>query len=270
LAGPRYHYRGDLEERLLPEMLSTIDQYGVPGVLQAIRDDVVKRLYLRSGAIVHATSSAPFDSLGSFLTREGRITQDQYRMARRARGSTETRFGMILVENGVLSEAALAEAVRDQVEAIVWSLFAWDSGNVTFSIGDVGVDQITTELPIRLAIKAGALYHPRPHELLTALAPDSPVEKLWEPIDLIDLAPSDEELAVLGKIDGRRTLGEICSGGPLSQDDAVRLLYGLAVLQLVHIRTPQVVEPIATPTPSERPEKKGALKIRIKTQGDQY
>lgn len=276
----RYHYRGELAERPLPEMLNTIDRFGVPGVLEAISDDVVKRIYLSDGQIVHATSSKPEDSLGAHLMRCGLVGGVQLRRVRRSRRGAAP-LGPLLLEQGLMTASEIAEAQRDQIERIVWSLFRWSEGSVTFSIGDSGTkkrEDLPDEnisIPIRYAIKEGARYYPHPKELLELLGSTSKVEKQYEPIDLIDLALREEEISLLKGIDDATSLEELCSSSTLGLDDGVRLLYGFSVLQLVNIEpTQDHLDSLAAGQGSagtkEKTSGQSGLRIQIKTDGDRF
>ncbi len=275
----RYHYRGELAERPLPEMLNTIDRFGVPGVLEAICDDVVKRIYLRDGQIVHATSSSPEDSLSAHLMRCGLVGGEQLRRVRRSRRG-EGSLGPLLIEEGLMTAAEFSEARRDQIERIVWSLFGWSRGTVTFSIGEPGERNVGDRaeeglaIPIRYAIKEGARYYPLPQELLELLGSSSKVEKQYEPIDLIDLALREEEISLLKEIDEETSLEELCSSSSLGLENGVRLLYGFSVLQLVNIEPTQ--EHLDSLAASEQGASVGetgrqtGLRIQIKTDGDRF
>ena len=67
-------YRGDLTTTALPEVLSTVHRYGVPGVMEFARDEERKRVYFFDGDVIFATSTDRTESLGDFLLREGKIT----------------------------------------------------------------------------------------------------------------------------------------------------------------------------------------------------
>ena len=76
--GRSFEYRGDLAERALPEILYTIDRFNVAGVIEAEKDGVVKSVHIKDGRVIHAASSDLNDSLGTFLRRRGRLTEDHY------------------------------------------------------------------------------------------------------------------------------------------------------------------------------------------------
>ena len=56
------HYRGDLRQTALPEMLAIIHQTRVAGVIEAVCGEFIKQVLLESGYVVHASSSDLADS----------------------------------------------------------------------------------------------------------------------------------------------------------------------------------------------------------------
>src|SRR3990172_2479362 len=136
VADRTFQYRGDLRTTALPEMLYTIYRARVAGVVEAQRSGASKKVWIKDGSVVHASSSDRNDSLGVFLRRAGRISQDDFAATMRQREGSEQRLGELLIERGLLSPAAVYGAIREQVEAVVWSLFSWEDGEVTFSLGE--------------------------------------------------------------------------------------------------------------------------------------
>ena len=135
----RYQYRGDLGHDALPEILYTVYLHRVPGVVECSHGGVLKRVFLRDGAVIHASSTDRQDSLGIFLQGSGRITAEQFRLTYQLRAnSPHKRHGELLIEHGILSPQKLYEAIQEQIRSVVWSLFAWDAGEVTFSNFDTG------------------------------------------------------------------------------------------------------------------------------------
>jgi hypothetical protein len=131
----KFKYRGNLAETPLPEMLYTIDRFRIPGIVEAKHKDVIKRVFVRDGYIVHASSSDRGDSLGDYLEKLGTLEPKQLAKVKKARDSASKRFGVLCIEKGILSPVEVFEFVRAQIEGIVWSLFYWGEGEVTFGIG---------------------------------------------------------------------------------------------------------------------------------------
>lgn len=296
-AEARHQYRGDLAQTALPEMLYTIHRFQVAGVVEAERDGIRKCVHVKEGCIVHATSSDLNDSLGTFLLRAGKLDPDQYAATMDARERGDRRFGVILIESGLLSPAEVYDAIRQHIEGIVWSLFYWTEGRVTFSIGDPGGSgRVTVQLPMRQVVLQGIKRAPNARELIHRLGQrDTVLEPNFETEGLIDLALDGDEHQLLAMVDGRRTLYEICDQGPLSAADNAKLLYAFQVLRLIRKAAVEENEPTgelpvvtveaadeivadaggkAAPEPTgpdgSAPAGRRAVKIRIKTPGDQF
>ena len=251
----RFQYRGDLRQTALPEMLFTIYLHRVPGVIECLRGDVVKKVVLRDGAVVHAASSDRDDSLGYYLRRSGKITAEQFTLTDQIRAnSSDKRHGELLIENGVLSPAQLYDAIQEQIRSIVWSLFSWEEGEVTFSIGEFeDAGMIRIHLPMRQVILQGVKRAPDARALVARLGRKETVfEPTWSAEDLIEVALDEIELKLLRLVDGRRTLYDVCTSGPYSPAENARLVYAFHVLRLIRRRA------------ADRP---GVVKIRFR--GDQ-
>ena len=270
-----FQYRGDLAQTALPEILHTIDRFQVPGVIEAQREGVTKRVFIKEGNVVHAASSDREDSLGRYLEISGVLSAADYAATMRERERTNKRYGVLLMEQGLLSPAEVYRGIRKQIEAIVWSLFYWQEGSVSFSIGDFREqDSVRIQLPMRQVILQGIKRAPSAKTLVARLGrKETVLEPCYRVEELIELAIDADEFRLLGLVDGRRTLYEICTQGPHSAAENGKVLYAFQVLQL--IRRVQVAGP-ASDLSSEkeaaprREEPSGAIKIRFRTQGDKY
>lgn len=266
-----FQYRGDLSQTALPEILYTIDRFQVPGVIEASREGIVKQVYIKEGNVVHATSTDREDSLGSYLQRNGALSPEAYLDTMRERERSNKRYGVLLIEHGLLSPGEVYRAIRKQIEAIVWSLFYWHDGSVIFSIGDFREpDSVRIQLPMRQVILQGIRRAPDAKAMVVRLGRKETVfEPCYRAEQLIELALDADEYRLLGLADGRRTLYDICTQGPRSAAENGKLLYAFQILQL--IRPMGTAEPRPeTRLPQEGTTGTGAIKIRFKTQGDKY
>lgn len=233
-----HEYRADLQHTALPEMLHTVDRFQVPGVLEAERDGVVKKVYVREGYVVHATSTDRNDSLGSYLQRSGEISAEQFSNTMKARSGSKKRYGELLVEAGLISPAGIHRAIRKQIESIVWSLFYWQEGQVRFEIGTFQTPtHVKILLPMRQVIVEGIKRAPNAKTLVARLGgKDTLFEPTYSTEDLIGTGLEIEEYKLLQLIDGERTLYALCTEGPLSVPENGKLIYAFHVLKLVRRR----------------------------------
>ncbi|MEO7793444.1 MAG: DUF4388 domain-containing protein [Thermoanaerobaculia bacterium] len=251
-------YRGDLRHTALPEMLAIIHQARVAGVIEAVLGDVTKRIFLENGYVVHASSSDLADSLGGYLRRAGKISEAEFRTAMAKHASGGRRLGELLIELGTLAPSQVFQAIREQVESIVWSLFAWEEGHVSFKIGALDTSgMVRIQIPLRQVVVQGVKRAANAKSLVTRMGGK---ETLFCPSykaeELIDIALDADEYKLLSLVDGKRTLYALATKGPLAPQENARLLYAYTVLQL--IRTAGAADPVAAP---------GVIRIKLRSEG---
>ena len=71
MSTPKFEYRGDLSTLPLPEILSTIHRYRVPGVVSVSRDGRMRRVYVDEGLVTFADSNERELGLAAFLLSQG-------------------------------------------------------------------------------------------------------------------------------------------------------------------------------------------------------
>lgn len=234
-ADKAHQYTADLKQTALPEMLHTVDRFQVPGVIEAERDGVLKKVYVREGYVVHATSTDRNDSLGAYLQRSGEISAEQFTETMKARTGSKKRYGELLVEAGLVSPAGIHQAIGKQIESIVWSLFYWQEGQIRFEIGTFQTPtHVKILLPMRQVIVEGIKRAPNAKALVARLGgKDTLFEPAYSTEDLIGTGLEKDEYELLRLIDGKRTLYELCTEGPLSVPENGKLIYAFHVLKLV-------------------------------------
>jgi two-component system OmpR family response regulator len=231
-----FQYTGDLGEEPLPEILRTIHHYRVPGVVTATFGDVVKKIYLMGGNVIFATSSDLSDSLGAYLKKSALVSSAELRLSvDRIDVAHGRRHGELLVEMGVLTPELLRQIVTEQVKAILYSVFSWEKGGVTFEVGRFRKDElIQLEVPTPQAIADGIRLLPDPRRVVLRLGPSWTVFDRGEvPAEASGVSWSAGELKLLSLVDGRRTLRDLITAGPGDVSMNAKLVYAFWVLHLV-------------------------------------
>jgi hypothetical protein len=151
----------------IADVLHLIHASGQSGFLFFENESHEKAVYLHRGEVVFASSNQVVDRFGECLLRNGVITLEQHREAKRAY-SPPGQIGKILVERGFLTPRELWNGVKAQVEEIVRSLFSYASGTGLFWEGEVRPDNVVRlSLPTKRLIAEGLR---RRDELLKLLA----------------------------------------------------------------------------------------------------
>lgn len=236
MVGEEFVYRSELEKTPLPEILATINRYGVPGVLEVCREDVTKEVFFLEGDVIFATSTDRRESLGEYLVRSGEITREQLARSSEELASTPgARHGEILVRMGYVSQGVLGKSVRRQVQSIMWSLFNWNDGHVSFKVGTSKQNEtFKIKIPTARAILAGCRRIEDPKIITARLGGRGAVfKRLPRPPHLERFRFEADELELLELVDGKRNLYDLCEAGPLSPGANARILYALVELQMV-------------------------------------
>ncbi|HSP15462.1 MAG TPA: DUF4388 domain-containing protein [Thermoanaerobaculia bacterium] len=245
-------YQTDVAQTPLPEILVTIHRHKAPGSLECRRGGETKEIFLEHGHITFATSNQVRDSLGDKLLREGKITREQYDESVRRLVNTGKRQGTILTEMNVIDTDTLANALREQILELVWSVLAWDGGQVVFRPGRHKQQEfIKTDIAIPQALLQGVRRMPDAKGLVARLGTKSTVLQRSEKA-LEELLLDDDERRLLDSVDGKRTLYDLINTPPLQAGMNARILYAFMALQLIAARSPE------------------RIKVRMKTDGDTY
>jgi hypothetical protein len=143
-------------------------------------------------------------------------------------------MGEILVEMGFLKPRELLPAVRHHIEDIVYSLFAWDSGEFAVAPGDPPGERIRlTRHPAALVLEGVRRKYGR-EQLEVRLGSAAAVvgvrssRQLSAIAAMADLSPA--ERSVVQKLDGERTIDQAAEAAQVPVLVALQIAFGLVAL----------------------------------------
>lgn len=127
---------GTLEELGLGEILQIVSLSRKTGVLSLSSKGRDGSVFFRQGQVVRAASSTCQQSLGDVLIQRGVIDLAVLRkgLAFQQKCGFRERLGVILVKNFGVSQETVEEVIREQIESVVFSLFAWTEGTFKFEV----------------------------------------------------------------------------------------------------------------------------------------
>jgi hypothetical protein len=111
------------------------------GILHLDLPDGLRCLFFKDGEIIFATSERLEDDLGEVLCEMGKLERKDLRSVR-AEISCSVNLSQVLVKRQLVAARDLWLATRQQVESIVYALFACDSGSCFFVSIDPEQDNI--------------------------------------------------------------------------------------------------------------------------------
>jgi hypothetical protein len=137
---------GALTHVCLPDLLRQIYSHRLTGELILVRGDQRKHMYFDTGNIVFAASNQMSDRIGNVLLRHGLLKPEEVERIL-ADLSNGKRFGKAAVDAGIMSERDLITNITFQILDIIYSLFAWTTGNYEFIQGE---NRVAEELKLKL------------------------------------------------------------------------------------------------------------------------
>lgn len=231
--------RGELADMDIATLMGRLLRARFSGRAAFRRGDAEKAVYFEDGRPVFATSNLPHDRMGDLLYREGKITRGQQMSARELVVESGRRMGEILVEMEFLKPRELLPAVRHHIEDIVYSLFAWDTGDFVVHSGDPPAERIRLTRHPAAIILEGVRRKYGPDRLIAGLMTPGAVavvqsqQQLSAISAVVDLTGS--ERAILQRFDGERSIDEIAHQAQVHVVEAMQLAFALVALGVAEL-----------------------------------
>jgi curved DNA-binding protein CbpA len=261
--------RGNLAERLLPEVLKHISFRSESGTLAVHQDVIQKTISFDQGAIVFATSNAPEEDFGELLIKIGRLSPSQLDEVLGSRDSNQP-LSQALVKKGLLDEVQAREFLELHVQELIYPLFDWKNGEFEFTSGqrslhgDFSLHISTGNLIFEgiRRIKNFEVIHKGLH------GPETPIRLAADYINKVtELFLKPDEAFILTRIESTLTVAEILQISPLGSEMTQKTLYGFistgvaefagqaAKKEVPHLKEVYRAQRAAEVAPSPRPSK---------------
>jgi hypothetical protein len=229
--------QGDLSAIHVPDLLTFLSMLRKSGELVLRQEPKERRIFWKEGDVSFATSNSPEHSLGQFLLRNGKISEEQWRESIN-RVTPEMRHGKVLVQMGAISPKELWWGVKHQVLDIIYSLFPWQTGEFVFhETAEELHERITLSIGTSSLIMEGIRRMDegaRIREKITGLEMIFAQVPGAEPqLDELDL--SEEELKVFDHVDGNRNIRELIGLSDLTEFEVTRILFQLLSARLIQL-----------------------------------
>ncbi|HEX7153653.1 MAG TPA: DUF4388 domain-containing protein [Thermoanaerobaculia bacterium] len=229
---------GDLSRIQLPDVLSFLAMIRGSGKLALRNADLERTILWKDGEIVFAASNSPEHSLGQFLLRNGKISQQQYEETKR-RVTPQLRHGKLLVQMGAISPKDLWWGVKNQVLEIIYSLFSWKGGDFSFfeSAEELAAERIVLQLNTSSVIMEGIR---RLDESARIREKIPSLEMVFVPVpgsvpNFDELDMSEGEIQLYQKIDGRLSVRELTGRSDLTEFEVTRILFQLLSARIIEV-----------------------------------
>ena len=238
---PRCALAGDLSALPIADFIAFLQQARLSGTLTVSSGGSDRVVWFQDGEVRSAESTAAGERLGEVAVRLGYATEAQVAEAAR----TGRAVGKALADAGHLAPNDLYKCLQEQVAAVFHALLLCRTGS--FALMDEPPPQPLAPLSVSTqSLLMDGIRRIDELSLFRARIPGgSAVLRRREGAKPITLRPTEN--ALLGQVDGRRTVAEIATGAHLNEFDATKILFHLAEAGLV--------EAIAGEAPSSEAER---------------
>lgn len=142
--------RENLKELGFSDLLISLQKQKATGTIVVKATDFTKKVYIKNGDIIFASSSLNDERLGEMLIKAGMITKNEYDLSVDILKKTGKKQGAILVELGFLTPKQLFEGFKFTVKEILYSLFGLKDVEFEFLEGVLPKDEV---IGLRISIK---------------------------------------------------------------------------------------------------------------------
>ncbi len=129
--------KGNLKDTSLSDILTGFQRGRGSGTLQIAIGSIFKKIFIKNGDIVFASSDENDEQVGEFLLKNGEITLKEYNKSKSLSAKTGQCMEKVLVKLGCITPEELSHTIKEQVEEIILGLFAVEEGRFEFDDGPV-------------------------------------------------------------------------------------------------------------------------------------
>jgi curved DNA-binding protein CbpA len=231
---------GTLQHFPLADLLLDLQRSEKNGTLEISIDHIIKKIHIKNGDMVYASSNKQEDRFIEILLHTNKITLDQYYQVLDISKKNRKSTGSVLVELGLLKPEDITLAAREQVEQIITSLFQLGNGRFVFLEGPVVSDKlITMKLSAANLIFRG-IKSIKNITSITRVMPASDTVLCYsdDPMNLFqDIGLDKMDKEILSLIDGKRSVHDILSASPLDNLQTMKIIYALINTRLIDTKT---------------------------------
>jgi hypothetical protein len=257
--------KGNLRDVGLNQLLNLIYLAHKTGALAVQNDNGTgkARLYFKEGRLIHAATDGQDPRLTDVMLKVGKITPDQAKAIRaRAKVDTDKEYGLLMIQNGILSQNDIIQGVKNYLLETVYRLFTLQSGVFRFEPNELPPEErITVAVSLDHLIIEGSRRVQEWERLRDELPDlDVPLRFSDKPdANLRNINLSVEQWKVVSFINARNTIRQIANFLRVDEFQIRRIVYGLQTAGLVDVAAAPAAARPMTPIPTSEPVGRGVI-----------
>jgi curved DNA-binding protein CbpA len=231
--------KGSLKDYRLLDIFVGLQRSLKTGILEITSGSITKKIYIKNGDMVFASSNQAGDRLSDILLREGKITQEVIDLSAKLVRTTGKKQGALLVELAAISPKELFQTMKNQVAQIIESCYSLREGDFEFQPGPLPNDEVVT-----LRFSAGNLIY---RAAKMSVCAEDAKDYLHLPSGTLlsfsnysldffrDIAFDDSDRRIISCIDDKVSLGEIILLSGLDESRVRKTIAALVSTSLVEV-----------------------------------
>lgn len=229
--------KGTLKNYPLPDILIGLQRTLKTGILDVRHGSMNKKVHIKNGDMVFATSNHVRDRLGDILLKNRKINKKQYDKAGEIKRKTGARYTEILLHMGYLRPSELIPAAELQARRIIGSLFTLRDAEFEFTEGPSPPENtVTLDLSVANLIYR-AVKKNADVGLLENYLLDSVVDFSSTPLNLFqDISLTMADKIVLSYVDGKTSIRDIIRLSPRNYGETLKVVYALLEARFLVIK----------------------------------
>ena len=235
-----------LERQCVPMLFSWAHQFKLSGTFRFTRQDITREAFLDQGMISGARSTLSSDRFGNVLIAAGRISENQLNEALISSEKNKRMIGQELIERGLIKPEDLDHFLSEQFSDILESIFHWDKYEFSYVLDQEQTEAERPSLhPFRViygGMKGG--FDNRSLDQIVTLNGEYLIPNLDSSFRLGQMPLSDDEIGIIRKLDGLRTVSEIVQDSGMEKESARVLLAALLASALLRLSKEPATQPI--------------------------
>ena len=206
------------------------------GKVTLCKDQVVKVIFFRKGTPIFVDSSIRSETLGQMLLEQGKLSEEQYRIAIEKMKTEKKRQGEVIVELGYLSGFEVYEALQIQMERKIQNCFLLEGAEMTSEEGAHHLEGVP-DLPVDFF----RIYL----DTYSSIIPPGSTSNLSEvkalrlstrgKVYLESKALKPSEVKIVHMLDGKRNASQIVEGSQGDADEGLAFLEALFALSFIEL-----------------------------------
>ena len=138
---------GNLRTMQLGDLLQWCGSNLKTGTLRLKKGPIEKALFFKEGRLFSSVSTSPRETLGQFLIRSGKISEEELFKALIQQDRQRQPLGQILVQAGAINDDQLEQLLQLKTEESIYDCFLWKEGDFKFED-----DRLPDEIPVSIPL----------------------------------------------------------------------------------------------------------------------